>query len=128
MNRKSSIKPRGAYLISGLEKGGLGGLFQIINCEKIHIYFSNFTITQLTKTEREMVMYHLTEMGGGGGGLITKSDFQRGGLLGGGGLLERGGGGLNRAFTVFVIQPFPVSFYFWSYVSRENIVSAEVRH
>lgn len=34
----------------------------------------------------------------------------------------------ERPGTIFVSQPFPVSFSFERYVSRENTVSAEVRH
>ena len=61
------LSPPGGYLFSSRKKGGPigegglieggggGGGFITQIFKKIHINFSNFTITPLTKTEQEMV-------------------------------------------------------------------------
>ena len=56
--RKSSIKPPGAYLISGPNNGGViieggGGLFKIRYFRQNDNNFPNLTIPPVTKTEQE---------------------------------------------------------------------------
>lgn len=71
-NCKSSVKPQGAYSISGLREGGLverGRLISSNILAEIHINFPNFNITPITKKSTKKLVERE---------LITKSDSLKG--------------------------------------------------